>query len=110
MKTNTNTKCSTGTSSLKRGKDGRFATIQSKPVITDKGIQVKSSLIKSVTFNPDNTVSVVLKTAPNTEYRYKSKAKQILMNAAQNGVSLGSTFSKKIRGAGLEVSKTIYAK
>ena len=97
---------SNSVTTLKRSSNGKFVSKSAPAVKTT--IKVKSSLIKSMTINPDRTVSVVLASSPKTVYTYKAKAGQILNKALQNGLSLGRTYNQAVKGQNLEISKTIY--
>ena len=113
MKTNTN-KSATGTNRsnvvLKRDAKGRFVSASSKP---SKSVVVKaskSSFIKSMVVNTDNTVSVVTVANPKTVYTYSTTKRGLaaVQNALTNGTSLGTVFNKQLRGR--EISRTIFQK
>lgn len=101
-----------------RDANGRFAstastkknvtaatTIKSKVATPTK---TRSSFIKSMTVNSDNTVSVVMVRNPKTVYTYKPTSKGLarIQSTLKNNRSLGDVYNSQLKGR--EIYRTMY--
>jgi hypothetical protein len=80
-------------------------TIKSKVATPTK---TRSSFIKSMTVNSDNTVSVVMVRNPKTVYTYKPTVKGLsrIQTTLKNNRSLGDVYNSQLKGR--EIYRTMY--
>ena len=97
---------STSTSPVK--KKTVSTTVKSKVPTSKVTTNTRSSFIKSMIVNSDNTVSVVMVRNPKTVYTYKPTSKGLskIQTTLKNSRSLGDVYNSQLKGR--EIYRTMY--
>ena len=88
---------------------GKVSTTVNSKVPTSKvTTNTRSSFIKSMIVNSDNTVSVVMVRNPKTVYTYKPTSKGLskIQTTLKNNRSLGDVYNSQLKGR--EIYRTMY--
>ncbi len=97
---------STSTSPAK--KKAVTTTVKSKVATGKVTTNTRSSFIKSMIVNADNTVSVVMVRNPKTVYTYQPTSKGLskIQTTLKNNRSLGDVYNSQLKGR--EIYRTMY--